>query len=390
MDVRKFEAPSMRAVVQKVRDEFGIDAVILKTAEKRQPTGGRVFEITAARPEVVQGARRGPESPLISKDVIDIQRSITKIEGRLESLASQMAYREQLLGLDGRLDDIRQLVLMSLGEGKSDSFKTTNKHILGILHYLQLMGVDHSLVSKIGQYLDGLPEPGNAGEVPEEYYRAFAIRWLLKRVQIAPLFDASSEVPKMQLFVGPYGSGKTSMVTKTAFHLSKVAGQVPLVVSFNQSSLGAADNLRVYCKVLGIEFKAISTLTELVAINKANRDSRPILVDSEAINPKNSATFKYFDEVRSAGLPLDVVLVLSLSDKSDYLENVVKAVSSVGIDALSFTRLDVCWSYGDVLNLSQKWGLSVVSFGTGPRVPEDLERATRERVAERIFGLGKD
>jgi flagellar biosynthesis protein FlhF len=52
---------------------------------------------------------------------------------------------------------------------------------------------------------------------------------------------------------------------------------------------------------------------------------------------------------------------------------------------LLFTRLDETDSYGAILNEPVRTGLPVSFLGTGPRIPEDFELATKDRIADLLL-----
>ena len=54
---------------------------------------------------------------------------------------------------------------------------------------------------------------------------------------------------------------------------------------------------------------------------------------------------------------------------------------------LIFTGLDLCVQYGVIPTLQLKSGLPLHSFGVGSRIPEDYERATKERVLDLLYKL---
>jgi flagellar biosynthesis protein FlhF len=60
----------------------------------------------------------------------------------------------------------------------------------------------------------------------------------------------------------------------------------------------------------------------------------------------------------------------------------VDRYSIFGPAKLLFTRLDETRSYGAILNESVRTGLPVSFLGTGPRVPDDVEPATQDRIVD--------
>jgi len=51
--------------------------------------------------------------------------------------------------------------------------------------------------------------------------------------------------------------------------------------------------------------------------------------------------------------------------------------------------LDESVQHGLIYNFQKKFGTPLHSFGIGPKVPEDFEAATKERVVDLIFKLTK-
>jgi len=55
-----------------------------------------------------------------------------------------------------------------------------------------------------------------------------------------------------------------------------------------------------------------------------------------------------------------------------------------------FTRLDETSSLGPLFNEAARTGKPLSFFGTGQRIPEDLEAATHARLIEPILGRFSD
>ena len=61
----------------------------------------------------------------------------------------------------------------------------------------------------------------------------------------------------------------------------------------------------------------------------------------------------------------------------------------LGIQDVIFTCLDESSQHGLIYNFQKKFRLPLFSFGIGPKIPEDWENATKERVVDLIFKLTK-
>jgi flagellar biosynthesis protein FlhF len=91
----------------------------------------------------------------------------------------------------------------------------------------------------------------------------------------------------------------------------------------------------------------------------------------------------------SDNIEKDVHLVLSSTGKNQDLYEFGKRFKPAGFTDLIFTRLDDSNQHGTIYNLMRQFDIPLHSFGTGSRVPEDFEMATKERVLDLIFKLTK-
>ena len=74
--------------------------------------------------------------------------------------------------------------------------------------------------------------------------------------------------------------------------------------------------------------------------------------------------------------------------KSADLSRVVDSFEVFRPRRLIFTKLDETGSFGPILNETMRTGKPLSFFTAGQRIPEDLEAATKGRLAELILGGG--
>lgn len=384
MNLETFEGVSMNDAIRAVKASFGKDAVILKTEEVRDVDGRRKFLVTATGQHSRSQSAGSSET---SDELVEIVSMIGKLNQRFEQVIKNLATKEQVLTLDARLDDVRRIVFDSLNTNQSTDLKGVRKSISNLVEYLNYMELDKGALNKLASYLNSLPEPISADDSEEDYYKSYAIRWMLKRLQVVPLAGEIVGNYDGILVTGSAGSGKSSTVVKMASYFKKNTNRVPKIISFADSQLGAAEQLRIYAKVLNIEFKAVHSFQELEDIAEKQRDQEIMLVDTGSFSPKKMCGPKPLTNIKKTKANWGVFLVLSLAEKASFSDQMVKAVSPLGIDGLIFTMMDEAWKYGDIFNICTKWGIGLSGFGTGQGIPDDYEPATRERVIERIFGL---
>jgi flagellar biosynthesis protein FlhF len=246
-----------------------------------------------------------------------------------------------------------------------------------------MMSIDDQHLGALFQFLRELPLSSTESET--DFYRSQAIKWMLKRIQ---LIDTSSQrATSIQAFVGPHGSGKTTMIAKLAAQLAKNHRNKILLVSYDQNKLGGSDQLRVLAKLLNLSFEVIDSPQSLEAMLKKHHVATHVLIDTSGRNPKAQHLFSDLKGLAELPVPVEFHLVLSCSEKSLQIERSMRAFSQIGIASVHFSRLDESWSYGEIFNVTCRWGLGIGYFSIGDQVPEDLEKATKERIIERIFSL---
>ena len=388
MEIKTFEGASMNEVVQSVRASFGKDAVILKTEEAKE-SGRRLFRVTATKdPAISQPKEKGKGSGQVSEALLELFQAIKDLDKKLDRVTKPLATRDQILTLDGRLDDVRKMVFSKLIDSSENKFDSKSESVRNLLHYLHLMELDGGLIGKLGAYLDSLPPPSMEHEDTDNYYKSYAVRWMMKRLQIIPILEDQLDV-RVLIFVGGSGCGKSSTVLKVASQIKAHGDRSPIVVSLNTNQIAGSEKVRVLCKILGVEHVSFSTAQELKDYETKLPDNKILLIDTPSFNPKKEEESQFLAEF-STLKSLDRAafhLVLSLAEKSSRMDKLVKTFSKIGITGLAFTKMDEVWNYGDIFNLSYKWGLPLTVFGISDEVPSGIEKASRERVVERIFGL---
>jgi flagellar biosynthesis protein FlhF len=393
MDVKTFEAFTMKDALKAVKTHFGSDAVILNTREKASEGGrkGKMYEVTAARTSTVQargsGATQAPSDSSLGRDALfEMLDYFKTIERSIKAMSDDLAKRQDLFRLDAGLHELRSMVF-ELSQRQSDHLMHEMPAAMAqIFQRLALMSVQDSEQKKLSDYLKSLkPTTEDSGEQSFNFYQGHAIRWMMKKIKVAPLWNSSSGEQAVQVIVGPAGSGKSSLVAKiAAAYLGK---QRLIIVSADTRKLAAKEQLRVLARVLNVPFEAIEHPSELPDALRKHKSWDLCIVDTGAHCPRSKDDLKDLLAFKDLDLPLQFHLALSITEKEEQMDRMVRGFSPLGLQSLIFNRLDECWSYGEIFNICVRWSMPLSYFGVGGSVPEDLERASRERVVERIFGL---
>lgn len=392
MEVRTFEAHNMRDAVKQIKAELGQDAVILSTKEKSDTTSGaKIYEVKATQASSSRGNGASTGYSEMAAGNAKIDERFERMEARLNRIAENYAQRENIDHLENGLHELKLLLLESLRTKSGSTLSGLPSHLVEIERQLTLMNIDESIATALLKYLRDLPAPSETDvQGPEqlsEHYRNQAIRWMLKRISIAPRWSIIQGSTSVHCIVGTSGSGKTTATAKIANFLKTKEKAKVLLVSFDNQRVAAQEQLRVYARVMDIPFETMTEAKDLEVILRRHSDIDIVLIDTAGRSPKSPKYREELEAFKNLNTPVTTHLILPMSEKDTQLDRTIRYFSPLAIESLIFTKLDESWSYGEILNLASKWTLPLSYFSIGPRVPEDLERASRERVVERIFGI---
>ncbi len=389
MDIRTFEAFSMKDAVKSVKKVLGVDAVILSTKEKPAPGGkGTLYEVTAAAAGSTRktGASRGEASHGTGIGGEQDTRLDATL-ARLTTLSDQSPTKRQVAALESGMQELKLLLVETLRGKDGSTLQDLPEAIVPIDRQLRVMGVSDVAIAELVKHLRTIPPPERGSDDASGYYRDQAVRWMMKRIKIASRWTVMPGSVSYHALVGATGVGKSAFVAKLAALYSMREKHKVAVVSLDNQRLAAAEQMRVFCKIIGVPFLTAQNAQDVQNVTSIHRDVELVLIDTAGTSPKNADAISELESLKLAGIPCEYHLCLSVTEKETQMEQAIRSFSRLGLNSLIFTKLDESWSFGEIYNLSKKWTLPLSFFGIGGDVPDDLERATRERVIERIFGL---
>jgi flagellar biosynthesis protein FlhF len=228
-------------------------------------------------------------------------------------------------------------------------------------------------------------EPG--GQPPEsQRWQLALVEEIRARCTVESTLGSGEKRPRIAALVGPPGAGKTTTVVKLAVNYGLAARRPTLLVSMDTYRVAAADQLRSYASILGVGFQTPETIAGLAQLIEENRAKDLILIDTPGLgfsDLEDQTDLARFLATRS---DIDRHLVLSASVKPADLTRVIDSYEIFRPDHLLFTRLDETGSLGPLFSECARSGKPLSFFGTGQRIPEDLEAATHARLIEGLLG----
>ncbi len=257
---------------------------------------------------------------------------------------------------------------------------------------LVIHGVDrkyaHALIKKV-VFEIGLEQSGIAEQVFELLANEF-----METVDVASLWSGiqthesqAGGNPYLIALAGPTGVGKTMTIAKLASQAKIRQGYKVGLINIDHSKTSNFGQLGTYSKILNLPFRSLNSVDDLRAALVDFQNCDVVFIDTAGCSQKDPDSIKVIQTVLQSILEINVYLVLSATTRDIELYDAVSRFSVLGVKGIIFSKLDEASIYGSIYNVSQKVKLPLVYFTMGRKIPDDLEEATRERVAALVMNI---
>jgi flagellar biosynthesis protein FlhF len=380
MEMRTFEGFDLKSALKSVKNEFGNDAVILKTQERfDSETGRKVYEVTATS----QNQHRPFDGAMRSTDFnLGFGEKLESIENRLTMMGEYLPKRSHLLGIESGIDEVRKLLADSLQARNDQAIKDIPACLGNIYKRLTLASVDKTAIKKL---IDHLKQHFTNATPVEDQVNATAMKWMLKHISVSERWNPKKGFVQLQCFLGLGGVGKTSLVAKVAAAARKK--HKTLIAAYANGRVGGNEQLKLFARIYDCRFLEFDTPVELSEFLHTHSEYELVLIDTDTFGFKDREAVQKIKKLRDLNLPIGMNLVLSVNEREEVTENCIKMFSEVGVDTLNFARVEDTWACGEIFNRASRWQIPIGYLSVGPRVPEDIERANKEKIVQRILGF---
>lgn len=215
---------------------------------------------------------------------------------------------------------------------------------------------------------------------------AWAVRQLLQNTEVC----ANPMQGRYHVFMGSSGHGKTSSLVKFASHLVLKEKKRIAIISLDTIKVGAADQLRIFAQILNVPFAIVRQPEEWLVAEQKLSQVHHILVDCPGFSLRSMQEADWLKRLLPPeNLGRRLHFVQSILARDEETIDIASRYQMLGFNDVIFTRMDESSRQGLMLNFQERFRVPIHSFGTGTRVPEDFEFASKERVVDFIFKLTK-
>ncbi len=404
MIIKKFTGRTEEDAVQNARRELGAGIVIMnvKTVKKKGLAGilgGKLMEVTVALEEEGEALKKPRRETTPSQD------TAPSSQGHLEKdvLAARTAMNlmnENSQSIEKKLDSLQSLLLSRIGQ--EDAVKkeeadterecqeavqepTEQEKFIRLLYNTMLENeVDEKYVNQV---IDDVDKSRNAN-LPLDYILENVYQKLILKFGKAEGIRPGENGPRVVVFMGPTGVGKTTTIAKIASAIAMQEKKRIVMLTADTYRIAAAEQLRTYASILEAPFRVVYTEEDVQAALQNYREYDYVFLDTAGHSHQNEEQLQNLKKLLttvSAMAECQNFLVLSATTKYKDLLRIASCYMEVTDFQLILTKQDETMSLGNLLNVKLFTDTEIAFVTYGQNVPEDIERFNPQKTVRQLL-----
>lgn len=354
----------MQEAVNSLRREFGSEAVILHTAQKRPWFWGRLgpkrYEVLGAIDPNSQ-TRNSKPKPSFEREPEQPKKVVPSAHVPVQNPTPKQAHSP----INGALGD-----------------PSWSEAIQALYGRLVRCDIPKELAQKLLK--DALGRLAKEDWDDEEKIWNHLHTAVSDQIVTVDAWEFTGE-QRIVVLMGPTGVGKTTTIAKLAANFSLIGGKKVGLITVDTYRIAAVEQLKTYAEIIGIPVQVAYSPRELSEGIAKMQDRDLILIDTAGRSQNNQlqiAELKNYLE----GIAAEIHLVISATTKTRDIDQIIGSFSQLPINRVIVTKLDETTAYGVILHTCYKAGAPLAFVTTGQGVPEDIDVASGEKIAQLILG----
>jgi flagellar biosynthesis protein FlhF len=293
---------------------------------------------------------------------------------------------EQLKSMIGELSSTASSAMTAREEGDQD----LTSELIRSMHDLVASGIEKKYARQIVRQaafdLPSLDRHDEAAIMDKVAYH------LVNDIQVKDLLEgvgarAGAATSTVIALVGPTGVGKTTTIAKIA-SLGILEKRLRVgLINLDSYKVAAAEQLSTYARIMNVPFRSVNTKEELQQAIYDFASLDLVLIDTTGRSQKDQESLLQLRHMLASIDNCQSVLLVSATTKDSDMSEVVSRFKLFQPRGLVFSKLDETSVYGCIYNVQKRSGLPLLYFTVGQRVPEDIEKASAERVADLVLDV---
>lgn len=416
MIIKKFQGKTEEEAVQAAKKELGENVVIMNVKNVK-PKGLRALwysksvEITVALEEEGEQQRRVQRENIsrtvaapaksaevtgssVFKPVLEssqnIEKKLDSLQTLLESqMQAEQSRKEALIDSEAennarRASEEAASEEKAAEEGKVSENPEQDKFIRLLYNTMLENEVDEKYANSILEDIGRAKNP----KLPIDAILASVYQKMILKFGKAEGILPADQNPKVVLFIGPTGVGKTTTIAKVASQLSIEQKKRVALLTADTYRIAATEQLRTYANIMEVPFRIIYSGEELKDAIMDFKEFDYIFVDTAGHSHQNGEQMDSTRELLEATRDVceyQAFLVLSATTKYRDLLSIVSKYKEVGEYQLIFTKLDETITWGNLLNIKLYSEAPIAYVTYGQNVPDDIEVFNAQKTVKEIL-----
>ena len=312
-----------------------------------------------------------------ARDEAEVQPEASAADNQPGAAASDESGKdEEIRDLQNQLEEMKAMLMeMSRNKGAGDAVPTLQSA-------MQSQEVTEKIIQDMIAKLNGteILAPRNsvkATNALEKYIR--------KAIRIANGITLYSSKPKVVALIGPTGVGKTTTLAKIAAKFVLEQGARVALITADTDRISAVEQLKTYSDILGLPLEIVYNPEALRNAIEKHKDKQLILIDTAGRSQYNEYQMKELSGLLSIDADIEKHLVMSATTKTSDGVELLENFSICQPDRVIFTKVDETGTHGIILNILHRRKVALSYITNGQSVPDDIEPASVERLAELLL-----
>lgn len=249
--------------------------------------------------------------------------------------------------------------------------------------------IDNEVDEKYANQMLEEIEKSKKPNIPMDYLLANIYQKMILKFGKSDGITPAEKGPKVVVFIGPTGVGKTTTIAKVASFFSVEEKKKVALVTADTYRIAAAEQLRTYANILETPFRVVYTAEELQKAIVDFKECDYIFLDTAGHSHQNAEQLEKMKElldVIGELAPRETFLVLSATTKYKDLLKIAQNYKTITDYQLIFTKLDETATVGNLLNLKLYTDAPIAYVTHGQNVPDDIEKFNPQKTVKQLLG----
>lgn len=201
----------------------------------------------------------------------------------------------------------------------------------------------------------------------------------------APIKTGNSK--KVIAFIGPTGVGKTTTIAKLAAGYTLDEKKKVGLVTADTYRIAAVQQLKTYSDIINIPFQVVYNREELKdTLDNKYRDYDLIFLDTAGSSWNDKIQIGRLKKLLTMDLISEIHLIISMNTKSSDIDGIIEQFSTLNPTKIVLSKLDETMTFGDIINIKDKYNFSFSYITYGQDVPDDIEIADPGLLVNYLMG----